>query len=83
MKCQSGVNESKCQEKAVLLVVAMGGNGWTGMYCPKHAGWIIKRRWRLIKRGNQVVLTRPIVPTDIMRRKDKSRAKRKRVPSTR
>jgi len=67
MKCRA----KDCPRKAEVMVVAFGGNGWSGVYCPRHAGRVIRLRWRLIKRGPQHVTVRPLTKWDIKKIKER------------
>jgi hypothetical protein len=64
MKCQATVKQVKCGKKATLYVRAWGGKGWSGFYCPRHMGRIIRIRSRMIKNYGQSVVVRPITDRD-------------------
>lgn len=59
----------ECADKAVLYLHAFGGKSWTGYYCPKHAGRIIRIRTKLINKYRQNVVVRPITERDHKLRK--------------
>lgn len=64
MSKRIGCQGHECVDRAVLRVVAFGGKSWSGFYCAKHAGRIIKLRTPLIKKYKQNVVIRLISDRD-------------------
>lgn len=58
------VKTIKCEKRATLYLHAFGGKAWQGVYCPRHAGRIIRIRSKMIKKYGQNVVVRPVTERD-------------------
>lgn len=65
MKCyRRRETRDACTKKATMYVAAYGTRAWSGYFCDKHVGVIVRLRMRHIKKYKQNVVLRPITARD-------------------